>query len=116
MSNTMSKKEKSREEMYSLLEGHVTEKGIYDFAYDCYYSLEEAKKTIDIMIDEVLHLDEDEDFNKKFASLSVEEQYTACLEIAEKMHQYGIIDDSIYEEAIKRTTNIYNNIISNNQK
>jgi hypothetical protein len=111
MNNTMSKREESRKEMYSLYEGLVTEKGIYDLAYDYYFTLEEAKKTVDIMIDEVLQLNEDEDFNEKFASLSMVEQYAVCIGITEKMHLYGIIDDSIYEEAIKRTEKTYNNYI-----
>jgi len=93
-----------KEYMYKILEAYQVEDGkVYDPTYDCLFTMDQAKRSIDIFI-ELADLREDEsiiDFvENKIYTMPIEYQADLAIKTTDMLHDEKIINDDIYRKAL----------------
>ena len=93
-------KQEEKEYMYKVLETHQVEDGkIYDPMYDCMFTMDQAKRSIDILIDLAVH-GEDGSIIDKIIAMPLNDTIDLAEKAINMMHDEEIIDDDVYRKAL----------------
>ena len=97
-------KQEEKEYMYKLLEAYKVDNDMfYDPNYKCLFTMDQAKRSIDIFI-ELADLREDESIIDKMYVMSIDDQADLAIKTINMMHDEKIIDDDVYMKAL---SNVY---------